>query len=137
MERIVNYLDMSVDEKNVLFDSLFMIGFRPAIGNKKTMQKEMDKSKPHCLPQYLFVFRDTELIGYMFLMGEQEGISKAFPWWAVDNADEIPLKSAVELLEIGITMCDEFGCFTLAERLRKTLVNQKQGIGRRVEKDCR
>ena len=137
MERIVNYLDMTVDEKNTLFDSLFLIGFCPAYGDKKTMQKEMDRSKPHCFPQYFFVFRGAELIGYMFLIGEKEGISKVFPWWAVDNADEIPLKSAIELFEIGITMCDKFGCFILADRLRKTLVNQKNGIGRRAEKDCR
>ena len=137
MERIVNYLDMSINEKKTLFDSLFLIGFCPAYGNKTTMLREMDKSKPNCLPQYLFVFRDAALIGYMFLIGEKEGISKVFPWWAVDNADEIPLKIAVELFEIGTTMCDKFGCFALAERLRKTLVNQKKGIGRRAEKDCR
>lgn len=137
MERIINYLDLSDDEKNSLFDSLLLLGFCPAYGKKKTMQKEMDKSKPYSLPQFLFVFRDTELIGYMFLIGEKEGISKVFPWWAVDNADEIPLKIAVELFEIGIAMCDKFGSFSLADRLRKTLINQKQGIGRRAEKDCR
>lgn len=137
MERIVNYLDLSIEEKDALFDNLFLLGFSPAYGKKKTMQKEMDKSKPHCLPQYLFVFRDKELIGYMFLIGEKDGISKVFPWWAMDNADEIPLEIAVELFEIGIAKCDRFGCFALAERLRKTLANQKNGIGRRAEKDCR
>ena len=137
MERVINYLDMSIDERDTALGSLLQIGFCPAYGKKKTMQREMDRSRPGVLPQYLFAFRNTELIGYMFLIGEKEGISRAFPWWAVDNTDEIPLEIAVEMLEIGIAICDKSGCHSLAERLKIQLKNQKNGISRRSEKDCR
>lgn len=137
MERIVNYFDMSIDEKNSLFDALLKIGFSPAYGKKKTMLREMDKAKADGLPQYLFAFRGTELIGYMFLIGERERISKAFPWWAIENTDEIPLKIAIEMLQLGITICDKAGCCILAERLKDQLEKQKNGIGRRLDKDCR
>lgn len=137
MERIVNYLDMSITERNIAFDTLLRIGFCPAYGKIKTMQREMNKSKPGYLPQYFFAFRDVKLIGYMFLVGESESISRVFPWWAVDNTDEIPLKIAVEMLQIGIAMCENSGCHALAGRLRTQLERQKNGVGRRAEKDCR
>ena len=43
------------------------------------MKKEMEKSRPGTLPQYLFLFRDDALIGYLFLIAEKEGACKAFP----------------------------------------------------------
>ena len=137
VERIVNYLDMSDDERNTVLDALIHIGFCPAYGKKKTMQREMDKSKHGSLSQYLFVLRGSELIGYMFLIGEREGISRAFPWWAVDNTNEVPLAIAVEMLQYGIAVCEKSGCCALADRLRTQLRNQKDGIGRRAEKNCR
>ena len=83
------------------------------------MKREMEKSQPGIFPQYLFVFREHKLIGYMFLIAEKENYCKTFPWWAVDNSDELPLEISIQLLEYGI------------------LEDQKKGIGRKAENLCR
>ena len=90
MERILNYLDLPPQERDAVCKQLRSLGCSPAHGTRRTMKKEMEKSRPGTLPQYLFLFRDDALIGYLFLIAEKEGACKAFPWWAVHNADELP-----------------------------------------------
>ncbi|MBS5251019.1 MAG: hypothetical protein ACLVAE_10845 [Evtepia gabavorous] len=101
------------------------------------MKKEMEKSRPGTLPQYLFLFRDHTLIGYLFLIAEKEGFCRAFPWWAVHNADELPRNTALSFLAHGIQLSLDCGCPTLANRLQAQLEDQKKGIGRRPEEACR
>ena len=101
------------------------------------MKKEMEKSRPGTLPQYLFLFRDDALIGYLFLIAEKEGACKACPWWAVHNADELPRNTALSFLAHGIQLSLDCGCPTLANRLQAQLEDQKKGIGRRPEEACR
>ena len=101
------------------------------------MKKEMEKSRPGTLPQYLFLFRDDALIGYLFLIAEKEGACKAFPWWAVHNADELPRNTALSFLAHGIQLSLDCGCPTLANRLQAQLEDPKKGIGRRPEEACR
>lgn len=137
MEAMMNYLDIPSEERDHVLDQLFHIGFCPAYGKKKTLKRELEKSQEGKLPQYIFVFRDNELIGYSFLIGEKENICKPLPWWAVDNSDELPLEIAAALLEHAIQLSAKCGCCVLADRLKTSLENQKKGIARRQEKNCR
>lgn len=137
MDEIVNYRDLSETEKLPLLAQLSKIGFCPAYGKQRTMKREMDRSQPDTLPQYVFVRRNGVLIGYLFLIGEAEHLCKAFPWWAVNNADELPLDTAARLLEYGVSLCEAGGCPLLAERMALQLENQKKGIGRRPKEFCR
>ena len=137
MERILNYLDLPPQERDAVCKQLRSLGCSPAHGTRRTMKKEMEKSRPGTLPQYLFLFRDDALIGYLFLIAEKEGACKAFPWWAVHNADELPRNTALSFLAHGIQLSLDCGCQTLANRLQAQLEDQKKGIGRRPEEACR
>ena len=86
---------------------------------------------------YIFVRRSGEFIGYMFLIAESEKSSKVFPWWAVDNSDELPLATDIRLLQFGIELCEKSECFQLAERLQHQLECHKKYIGRRTEEMSR
>ena len=87
MEQIINYQEMSSEQRSSALQALGSIGFLPAYGTIKTMQKVMDNSVKDKMPQFYFIFRDRELIGYMFLIGDDKKF-RAFPWLAIDNLDE-------------------------------------------------
>lgn len=133
-DEIINFNDLSEYEKDKAVHQLHALGFTPACGGIEQMKNEMEKSQGYSLPQYIFVRRDNEFIGYMFLIAESEKSSKVFPWWSVDNSDELPLKTDVRLLQVGIDLCKKTGNFRLAERLHCQLENHKKYIGRRPEK---
>lgn len=137
MIKFCNYLDIPDEKKDAVLEQLLQIGFCPAYGKLKTMKKEMNKSQIGKFPQYLFVFRNDRLIGYMFLIAEKENYCKPFPWWAVDNSDELPLKISIQLLELGIEISEKYNYPILSNRLKLQLENQKKGIGRRPEKSYR
>lgn len=61
MERILNYLDLPPQERDAVCKQLRSLGCSPAHGTQRTMKKEMEKSRPGTLPQYLFLFRDDAL----------------------------------------------------------------------------
>ena len=128
MERILNYLDLPPQERDAVCKQLRSLGCSPAHGTRRTMKKEMEKSRPGTLPQYLFLFRDDALIGYLFLIAEKEGAC---------NADELPRNTALSFLAHGIQLSLDCGCPTLANRLQAQLEDQKKGIGRRPEEACR
>lgn len=137
MVNICNYRDIPKAEKNAILEQLPLVGFGPACGNQEAIKAEMEKSQAGTLPQYLFVFRDDELIGYMFLIAEKEHYCKMFPWWAAHNADELPLENAIQLLEYGIQLSLDCNCPNLSNGLKLQLENQKEGLGRRPEHLCR
>jgi len=137
MIKIVNYLDIPDENKDDVLNQLYQVGFCTRNGNKRILKTEMDKSQKEKMPQFIFVFRDNVLIGYMFLIAEKENYCKVFPWWAVDNSDELPLDVAIQLLEYGILLSTKCNCLKLTYRLNIQLENQKKGIGRRTESDCR
>ena len=87
MEQIINYRDIPTDKRTDILNALAQIGFIPAYGGVKTMQRIMEKSVPGSGPQFYFVFREEKLIGYNFLIGDTKRY-KAFPWLAISNADE-------------------------------------------------
>ena len=68
MERIINYRDIPTDKKTDILNALEKIGFFPAYGGVKTMQRVMEKSVPGSGPQFYFVFREDKLLGYNFLI---------------------------------------------------------------------
>ena len=78
MERILNYLDLPPQERDAVCKQLRSLGCSPAHGTRRTMKKEMEKSRPGTLPQYLFLFRDHTLIGYLFLIAEKRGSAEHF-----------------------------------------------------------
>lgn len=133
MDEIINYRDLPQDEKDKVLSRLLGIGFCPAWGGVKDMKREMEKSVEGRLPQYVFVRRNGELIGYLFLIAQAEKTSRVFPWWAVDNSDELPLATDIRLLEYGVSLCEKAGCFVLVERLKAQMENHKKGVGRRPE----
>ena len=142
MERIINYQDMSSEQRSSALRALGSIGFFPAYGKIKTMQKVMDNSVKDKMPQFYFIFRDRELIGYMFLIGDDKKF-RAFPWIAIDNLDELPMRIVEPLVEIAIKAwnneegsivnpdgsCTEKKLIALCYKQR--LENYRCGIGRR------
>ena len=101
MERFYNYRNMSLEQRESALNSLSTIGFFPVYGSIKTMRRIMDKSFWEKMPQFYFVFREKELIGYMFLIGNDK-MFREFPWLAIDNLDELPMKIVEPLMDIAI-----------------------------------
>ncbi len=133
MERIVNYLEIPDEEKDQIPEQLLRLGFCPAYGKQRTLKREMEKSRKGSLPQYLFLFRGEELVGYAFLIGEGEHKNRVFPWWAVDNSDVLAPESAVRLLEEAVRLSTECGCSALADRLQKNLEYRNVHAGKAVK----
>lgn len=73
------------------------------------MQQIMEKSVPGSGPQFYFVFRENELIGYNFLIGDTKKY-KAFPWLAISNMDEQKLTVCEELMKIQIAFLKNSEC---------------------------
>lgn len=127
-----NYLDMSIEQRETTLNSLSSIGFYPAYGKVKTMQNVMDKSIEGQMPQFYFAFRDTELIGYMFLIGDEKKF-RAFPWLAIDNLNELPMCLVEPLMEIAIRTWSGAGNNLIADHCKRLLDNYRKGIGWRGE----
>lgn len=148
MEQFYNYQDMSLEQRKSALNALSSIGFSPAYGKIKTMKNIMDKSVGLKMPQFYFVFRDKELIGYMFLIGDNK-MFRAFPWLAIDNLDELPMRIVEPLADIAIkawnnedgSLVGSDGSITekslIAESYKQRLKNYRNGIGRRSENECR
>lgn len=148
MEQIYNYRNMSLEQRESALISLSSIGFLPAYGSIKTMRRIMDKSVGEKMPQFYFVFKNKELLGYMFLIGDNR-LFRAFPWLAIDNLDELPMRVAEPLMDIAIKawnnedgdIINADGSITekslIAQSYKQRLEDYRHGIGRRIEKECR
>lgn len=136
MEVILNYLDMSEEQRILALNSLCSIGFHPAYGKIKTMQQIMDQSIVGERPQFYFAFRDSKLIGYMFLIGDAHRF-RPFPWIEINNLDELPMSLTEQLMKIAIDTYRDAGDFFQATYHEALLENYKKGIGHRIESDCR
>lgn len=135
-EQILNYLDMSEEQKEKSLRDLKSIGFYPAYGKEKTMKKIMDKSIAGEMPQFYFVFRKEQLIGYLFIIGDTQKY-RAFPWLAISNLDELPMRVTKALMEIQIEAWINIGDEIMADFFRRQLTNYEHGIGHRPENLCR
>ena len=100
------------------------------------------------MPQFYFVFRELELIGYMFLIGDNKTF-RAFPWIAIDNLDELPMRIVEPLVDIAIktwsnvsgNIINADGSVTekslIVQSYKQRLEDYRHGIGRRNENECR
>ena len=77
------------------------------------MQQIMEKSVPGSGPQFYFVFRENELIGYNFLIGDTQKY-KAFPWLAISHMDEQKLTVCEEMMKIQIAFFEKLGMQKIA-----------------------
>ena len=136
MEQIINYRDIPTDKRIDILNALERIGFFPAYGGVRTMQQIMEKSVPGSGPQFYFVFRENELIGYNFLIGDTKKY-KAFPWLAISNMDEQKLTVCEELMKIQIAFFEELGMQKIADHCVRIMEDYRKGIGKRKESDCR
>ena len=125
MERIINYRDIPTDKKNDVLNALEQIGFFPAYGGVKTMQRVMEKSVPGSGPQFYFVFREDKLIGYNFLIGDTKRY-KAFPWLAISNIDEQKMVVREEMMGMQVAFFEKLGMQDMREGERPKPQERKQ-----------
>ncbi len=135
-EQVLNYLNMTDEQKEKALMGLKGIGFYPAYGKEKTMKRIMDKSAAGKLPQFYFAFREEQLIGYMFIIGDTQKY-RAFPWLAVSNADELPMRVTRTFMETGIAAWRNAGHDNMADFFQRQLTDYENGIGHRPEDLCR
>ena len=84
----------------------------------------------------------------MFLIGDDK-LFRAFPWLAIDNLDELPIRIVEPLTDIAIkawnnedsSIIKADGSVTeksmIAQSYKQRLADFKRGIGVRNEKECR
>lgn len=136
MEQIINFRDISIDKREDVLNSLESIGFAPAYGGVKTMLQTMEKSVPETGPQFYFVFRENELIGYQFLIGDEKKY-KAFPWLVISNMDEQKMVLCEKMMELQIAFFENLGMYKMVEHSAEILEDYRNGIGKRKESECR
>lgn len=136
MEQIINYREIPIDRRLNVLNSLLDIGFTPAYGGVKTMKRIMDKSIPEAGPQFYFVFRENELIGYQFLIGDEEKY-KTFPWLAISNMDEQKIALCEKMMDLQIDFFENLGMDKMVEHCTQIKEEYSKGIGKRKESECR
>lgn len=136
MERIVNYRDIPDDKRESVLKAVQALGFTPAYGKTKTMMRIMDQSIDGNGPQFYFVFRDEELIGYLFLIGDEKRY-RSFPWLVIGNEDEQRMALCEKMVRIQIQFFEANGRHDLAESCEGRLMDYQTGLGKRAETACR
>lgn len=136
MEQIINYRDIPTDKKPGILNALEQIGFIPAYGGVKAMQRIMEKSIPGSGPQFYFVFREDKLIGYNFLIGDTKRY-KAFPWLAISNADEQKMVVCEKMMGMQVAFFKKLGMQDIADHCVRLMEDYRKEIGKREESDSR
>ena len=136
MESIINYRDIPTDKKPDILNALEQIGFIPAYGGVKTMQRIMEKSVPGSGPQFYFVFREDKLIGYNFLIGNTKRY-KAFPWLAISNIDEQKMVVREEMMGMQVAFFEKLGMQDMANHCVRLMEDYRKEIGKREESGSR
>lgn len=96
----------------------------------------MNKSIVGERPQFYFAFRDSELIGYMFLIGDARRF-RSFPWIEINNLDELPMNLTEQLMKIAVDTYRGVGDIGQVIYHEALLEDYRKGIGHRRERDCR
>lgn len=135
-ERIINYREIPTEKRVEVVTALENIGFIPAFGGVKTMLRIMGKSVPKKGAQFYFVFRENELIGYQFLIGDEKKY-RAFPWLAISNMDEQKMVLCEKMMELQIAFFESLGMDKMVEHSAVIMENYRNGIGKRKESECR
>lgn len=136
MEQIINYRDIPIDKRANVVKALENIGFVPAFGSVKTMLRIMEKSVPETGPQFYFLFRKNELIGYQFLIGDEKKY-RAFPWLVISNMDEQKMVLCEKMMKLQIAFFESLGMYKMVEHSDEILEYYRNGIGKRKESECR
>ena len=136
MERIINYRDIPANQRETVLDQVQTLGFSPAYGKTKTMLRIMNQSVDGNGPQFYFIFRDEELIGYLFLIGDEKRY-RAFPWQTIGNEDEQRMELCEKMVHMQIQFFEANGRLDIAEHCEERLVDYRAGLGKRAEEDCR
>lgn len=135
-EVILNYIELSEEQRKNALMNLKNIGFYPAYGTEQTMKNIMDKSIVDEMPQFYFVFRKEQLIGYLFIIGDTQKY-RPFPWLAISNVDELPMRVTRLLMKKHIEAWEKTNNVNMADYLRRLLIDYEQGVGHRPENLCR
>ncbi len=116
-----NMREMTKDEINDFLQEGWKIGC--AVDTKEERQELLEglsRSKETGFPQFVLVYENDVLIGYLFLYGE-EGQT-----WIIHNADEKTYKQEKEMLAYGRDLCRSLGSEKLAESFQKQLKEVKR-----------
>ncbi len=117
MLTIKNYRDIPENQRDAVIQKIFEIGIGPATGKHTIVKREFEHSQEGSLPQYFFLFRDFSLVGFVFLITEQnEPVNKLFPWWSIHSLDTLPHEETAPVFEYIIGLCEEYGCLKLKDR---------------------
>lgn len=135
-EVILNYIELSEEQRKNALMNLNNIGFYPAYGTEQTMKNIMDKSIVDEMPQFYFVFRKEQLIGYLFIIGDTQKY-RPFPWLAISNVDELPMRVTRLLMKKHIEAWEKTNNVNMADYLRRLLIDYEHGVGHRPENLCR
>ena len=120
MLKIQTALDLPPDQLDAALRQLMDgLGFCPAWGGIAALKREMQRSRPGALPQFLFSWEDGKWTGYLFLIAQRERSNRALPWWAAHNADVLPRRTALPLMRAGLAVCRACGASALEERLKR------------------
>ena len=135
-EVILNYIELSEEQRKNALMNLKNIGFYTAYGTEQTMKNIMDKSIVDEMPQFYFVFRKEQLIGYLFIIGDTQKY-RPFPWLAISNVDELPMRVTRLLMKKHIEAWEKTNNVNMADYLRRLLIDYEHGVGHRPENLCR
>lgn len=135
-EVILNYIELSEEQRKNALMNLKNIGFYPAYSTEQTMKNIMDKSIVDEMPQFYFVFRKEQLIGYLFIIGDTQKY-RPFPWLAISNVDELPMRVTRLLMKKHIEAWEKTNNVNMADYLRRLLIDYEHGVGHRPENLCR
>ena len=124
MIEIINYVDIKPEynKEDIIEEFTELLGW----GTPERIKEELERLQGERNTKYLFIFQDGIMIGYMLIFGEDTSISKLFPYWALTNADEVPLEPSIKVLEMATEACREFGYNALIERFELLIRNYKK-----------
>lgn len=98
---LLNYLDCNETYKSIIHNEIYHIG----LDYSDQVIKKFSDSKQGCLSQFVFLFLNSHLIGYMFIMKDANKDKYDHSCLARHNADELSKDEALLLLEEGIKVC--------------------------------
>lgn len=100
----INYIECPPDMKNKIINGLSNLGIQIS----SQLIDELNKSTLDKLPQYVFLYKNHKMIGYLFIIGDKILDDCFFHMLAQHNADELPANEAKLLLLEGIRICSQY-----------------------------
>lgn len=113
---VLNYLDCNETYKSIIHNEIYHMG----LDYSDQVIKKFSDSKQGCLPQFVFLFLNSHLIGYMFIMKDAYIDHHNHSYLARHNSDELSKDEALLLLEEGIKVCT----ICHAKHLKNCFINE-------------